>query len=121
VGVASPALKQPIFMEMKLSQKWFVVLSRFSCPGEGLPPEMVQDMFHNSRWSTQEGLALSIGRKLLKLMSGEVQYIRESERCFFLIAIELPTSQDDWNMEDWFGQLIFDVPNFEVTLIFLSD
>jgi phytochrome B len=56
---------------------------------------MVQDMFHNSRWSTQEGLALSIGRKLLKLMSGEVQYIRESERCFFLIAIELPTSQDD--------------------------
>ncbi|KAF3322667.1 phytochrome B [Carex littledalei] len=75
-------------------------LFRFACPGEGLPAEMVQDMFHNSRWSSQEGLALSIGRKLLKLLGGEVQYIRESERCFFLIAIELPTSQNDCNMED---------------------
>ncbi|KAJ6429620.1 hypothetical protein OIU84_021094 [Salix udensis] len=26
------------------------------CPGEGLPPELVQDMFHGSRWATQEGL-----------------------------------------------------------------
>lgn len=63
---------------------------RIMCPGEGLPSELVQDMFHNSRWVTQEGLGLSICRKLLKLMNGEVQYIRESERCYFIIAIELP-------------------------------
>ncbi|KAK1279729.1 Phytochrome B [Acorus gramineus] len=65
---------------------------RITCPGEGLTPELVQDMFHSSRWATQEGLGLSMCRKILKLMKGEVQYIRESERCYFLIKIELPTS-----------------------------
>ncbi|KAH9683836.1 Phytochrome B [Citrus sinensis] len=63
---------------------------RMVCPGEGLPPELVQDMFHSSRWMTQEGLGLSMCRKILKLMNGEVQYIRESERCYFLIIFELP-------------------------------
>ncbi|KAJ4722007.1 Phytochrome [Melia azedarach] len=63
---------------------------RMVCPGEGLPPELVQDMFHSNRWMTQEGLGLSMCRKILKLMNGEVQYIRESERCYFLIILELP-------------------------------
>uniref|UniRef100_I1PAN5 Phytochrome n=1 Tax=Oryza glaberrima TaxID=4538 RepID=I1PAN5_ORYGL len=66
---------------------------RFACPGEGLPPEIVQDMFSNSRWTTQEGIGLSICRKILKLMGGEVQYIRESERSFFHIVLELPQPQ----------------------------
>ncbi|KAJ8542118.1 hypothetical protein K7X08_016984 [Anisodus acutangulus] len=66
---------------------------RIVCPGEGLPPELIQDMFHNSQWVTQTGLGLSMCRKILKLMNGEVQYIRQSERCFFLIILELPVSQ----------------------------
>ncbi|CAM0872903.1 unnamed protein product [Alopecurus aequalis] len=65
-------------------------LFRFACPGEGLPPDIVQDMFSNARWTTQEGIGLSVCRKILKLMGGEVQYIRESERSFFLIVLELP-------------------------------
>ncbi|GJN08062.1 hypothetical protein PR202_ga25950 [Eleusine coracana subsp. coracana] len=63
---------------------------RFACPGEGLPPDIVQDMFSNSRWMTTDGIGLSICRKILKLMGGEVQYIRESERSFFHIILELP-------------------------------
>ncbi|KAK6160988.1 hypothetical protein DH2020_004369 [Rehmannia glutinosa] len=63
---------------------------RIVCPGEGLPPELVQDLFHNSRWTTQEGLGLSMCRKILKLMNGEVQYIRESQGCYFLIVLDLP-------------------------------
>ncbi|KAK9287703.1 hypothetical protein L1049_017568 [Liquidambar formosana] len=63
---------------------------RMVCPGEGLPPELVQDMFHSSQWVTQEGLGLSMCRKILKLMNSEVQYIRESEKCYFLIILELP-------------------------------
>lgn len=63
---------------------------RIACPGEGLPPELVQDMFHSSRWATQEGLGLSMCRKILRSMKGEVQYIRESERCYFLIVLDLP-------------------------------
>ncbi|KAG6667979.1 hypothetical protein I3843_01G129800 [Carya illinoinensis] len=66
---------------------------RMVCPGEGLPPELVQDMFHGSRWMTQEGLGLSMCRKILKHMNGEVQYIRESERCYFLVILELPMPQ----------------------------
>ncbi|KAI3916253.1 hypothetical protein MKW98_004694 [Papaver atlanticum] len=63
---------------------------RIECPGEGLPPELVQDVFNNNRWLTQEGLALNMSRKILKLMNGEVQYVRGSERCSFLIILELP-------------------------------
>lgn len=65
---------------------------RMACPGEGLPPELVSDMFHSSRWTSPEGLSLSVCRKILKLMNGEVQYIRESERSYFLIILELPCS-----------------------------
>ncbi|GLT81504.1 hypothetical protein SLA2020_528860 [Shorea laevis] len=80
-----PSLKQ-------ISDGLTIVCTEFRmvCPGEGLPPELVQDMFHSSRWTTQEGLGLSLCRKILKLMDGEVQYIRESERCYFLIILELP-------------------------------
>ncbi|XP_068660972.1 phytochrome B-like [Aristolochia californica] len=66
---------------------------RLICPGDGLPPELIQDMFHSSRWVTQEGLGLSMCRKLLKLMNGEVQYIRECERSYFLLLMEFPTMQ----------------------------
>ncbi|KAG2256145.1 hypothetical protein Bca52824_075439 [Brassica carinata] len=47
--------------------------------GEGVPPKKVQDMFHSSGWTSPEGLGLSACRKILKLMNGEVQYIRESD------------------------------------------
>ncbi|GAA0157107.1 histidine kinase receptor of two-component system [Lithospermum erythrorhizon] len=63
---------------------------RIVCPGQGLPPDLVQDMFNSSRWVTQEGLGLSMCRKILKQMKGEVQYVRESEKCYFLITLDLP-------------------------------
>jgi len=63
------------------------------CPGEGLPPELIQDMFNNSRWVSQEGLGLSMSRKILKVMNGEVQYIREAERCYFFVLLELPVTR----------------------------
>lgn len=47
-----------------------------SCAGEGVPPEKVQDMFHSSRWTSPGGLGLSVCRKILKLMNGEVHYIK---------------------------------------------
>lgn len=85
----------------RLPSIWFC---RFACPGEGLPPEIVQDMFSNSRWTTQEGIGLSICRKILKLMGGEVQYIRESERSFFHIVLELPQPQQAASRgTSWYG------------------
>ncbi|KAJ6318147.1 hypothetical protein OIU76_013651 [Salix suchowensis] len=81
----SPTLKQISDGNTLVHMEFKIV-----CPGEGLPPELVQDMFHGSRWATQEGLGLSMCRKILKLMNGEVQYIRESERCYFLVILEVP-------------------------------
>ncbi|XP_077218195.1 phytochrome B-like isoform X1 [Tasmannia lanceolata] len=83
-----PYLKQ-IFDGIEVAHLEF----RMAFPGEGLPPELIQDMFHTTKWMTQEGLGLSLSRKILKLMNGEVQYVRESERCYFLISIELPTAR----------------------------
>lgn len=62
-------------------------------PGQGLPSELVQDMFHASQWTTQEGLGLSMSRKLLKMMKGHIQYVRESTKCYFLMNIELQISK----------------------------
>ncbi|KAI3932137.1 hypothetical protein MKW92_000273 [Papaver armeniacum] len=50
---------------------------RIGCPGEGLPPELVQDMFSSTERLTQEGLALSMSMKILQLMNGEVHYVRD--------------------------------------------
>lgn len=82
---------QPRIKQVSDGQNIVHIECRLVCPGEGLPPELVQDMFHSSKWATQAGLGLSMCRRILKLMNGEVQYIRESERSYFLIILELPT------------------------------
>ncbi|XP_076928870.1 phytochrome B-like isoform X1 [Bidens hawaiensis] len=66
---------------------------RITAPGEGLPPELVQDMFNSSQSSTEDGLGLRMCRKIVKLMNGDVQYIRESDRCYFLIVLQLPSDR----------------------------
>ncbi|KAG6396353.1 hypothetical protein SASPL_142501 [Salvia splendens] len=81
---------RPSLKEVSEGENIVHIEFRIVCPGEGLPPELVQDMFHSSRWVTQEGLGLSMCRKILKVMKGEVQYIIESERCYFLISLDLP-------------------------------
>nr|AHZ63956.1 phytochrome [Taiwania cryptomerioides] len=63
---------------------------RITHPGPGLPAELIQDMFDRKRWTMQEGVGLSMCRKLLKLMDGDVQYMRESAKCYFLVNLELP-------------------------------
>ncbi|XP_010414746.1 PREDICTED: phytochrome B-like isoform X2 [Camelina sativa] len=78
------------FATIRTEYRSLFFVFRMACPGEGLPPELVRDMFHSSRWTSPEGLGLSVCQKILKLMNGEVQYIRESERSYFLIILELP-------------------------------
>lgn len=69
------------------------VSCRMTHPGQGLPSELVQDMFHSSQWATQEGLGLSTSRKLLKMMKGHIQYVREPNKSYFLMNIELQMSK----------------------------
>ncbi|XP_021774295.1 phytochrome B-like [Chenopodium quinoa] len=81
---------QPRLKQISDGQNVVYIEFRLVCPGEGLPPDLVQDMFRNSNWETKEGIGLSMCRKILKIMNGEVQYIRESERSYFLIILEFP-------------------------------
>ncbi|KAM7505905.1 hypothetical protein LguiB_004809 [Lonicera macranthoides] len=65
---------------------------RMSHPGKGLPAALVEDMFGGrNRWSTQEGLALNLSHKLLNKMNGHVDYVREQNKCYFLVDLELQT------------------------------
>ncbi|XP_026454008.1 phytochrome B-like isoform X1 [Papaver somniferum] len=68
---------------------------RIGCPGEGLPPEVVQDMFSSKERLTQKGLALSMSMKILQLMNGKVHYVRGSEQCYFVTVLELAFPRRD--------------------------
>ena len=47
-------------------------------------------MYDGSQEITQEGMGLSVSRKLAKLMNGDVKYIRDADLCYFLVTVELP-------------------------------
>ncbi|KAK8618543.1 hypothetical protein V6N13_132532 [Hibiscus sabdariffa] len=71
----------------------FVLLQfRMTHPGQGLPSTLIQEMFEGGNsWTTQEGLGLNMSRKLLNKMNGRVQYVREHNKCYFLIDLEIRT------------------------------
>ena len=61
-------------------------------PGKGLPSEMLSDMFETrDGWVTPDGLGLKLSRKLLEQMNGRVSYVREDERCFFQVDLQVKT------------------------------
>lgn len=68
---------------------------RMTHPGRGLPSSLTQDMFEGgNQWTTQEGLGLKLSRKLLRRMNGQVHYIKEHNRCYFLIDLKFKTSKE---------------------------
>jgi len=63
--------------------------------GQGLPSDVLQDMFEGgNQWNTQEGLGLYMSRKILSRMSGHVHYVREQNKCYFLIDLEIRTRKE---------------------------
>lgn len=63
--------------------------------GEGLPSEILKEMFEGgNKWTTQEGLGLYMSRKILMKMNGHVHYVREQDKCYFLIDIQLRTRKE---------------------------
>ncbi|XP_076906207.1 phytochrome E-like [Bidens hawaiensis] len=73
-------------------QEFIHLQFRMTHPGPGLPAEIIRDM-HDERkqWGTEEGLALNLSRKFLRIMKGHVHYNRDDNKCCFLIDIELKT------------------------------
>ncbi|XAR59299.1 hypothetical protein NMG60_11015076 [Bertholletia excelsa] len=65
---------------------------RMTHPGQGLPSALIQDIFEEGRHcTTQEGIGLYLSCKLLNMMNGEVHYVREQDKCNFLIDLEFRT------------------------------
>ncbi|GFP84886.1 phytochrome c [Phtheirospermum japonicum] len=63
---------------------------RISHPAPGIPDGLMQEMFDCSHNVSREGLGLYISQKLVKVMNGNVQYLREAEKASFIILIEFP-------------------------------
>ncbi|KAG6484381.1 hypothetical protein ZIOFF_052896 [Zingiber officinale] len=86
-------------------------------PAPGIPEALLQEMFHRSQDVSREGLGLFISQKLLKIMNGNVQHLREAERSSVKIFIEFPlvhqhhrgrrkyTYESILNMTDYIGLL----------------
>nr|UWU45288.1 phytochrome C [Magnolia sieboldii] len=62
-------------------------------PAPGIPEALIQEMFHRSQRMSREGLGLYISQKLVRIMNGTVQYLREAERSSFIILVEFPLAR----------------------------
>ena len=62
---------------------------RMTHSGGGVPEELLNQMFGTNGEASDEGISLLISRKLVKLMNGDVQYLREAGRSTFIISVEL--------------------------------
>ncbi|KAL8238064.1 hypothetical protein R6Q59_019145 [Mikania micrantha] len=65
---------------------------RITHPAPGMPEKLIQDMFNHNRSVSREGLGLYISQRLVKIMNGSVQYLREADRASFIVLIEFPVS-----------------------------
>ncbi|KAJ7973187.1 Phytochrome [Quillaja saponaria] len=62
--------------------------------GGGVPETLLNQMFGSDGDESEEGISLLICRKLLKLMNGDVRYLREAGKSAFVISVELAAAAD---------------------------
>ncbi|KZV47379.1 type A phytochrome [Dorcoceras hygrometricum] len=90
LGVAASLKKDSIGESVQLGHVEF----RITQSGGGLPQGLLNQMFGDEQEPSDEGISLFISRKLVKLMNGEVQYLREAERSTFILSVELAISNN---------------------------
>ncbi|QHO28859.1 Phosphoenolpyruvate carboxylase [Arachis hypogaea] len=61
--------------------------------GVGVPETLLNQMFGREGQESEEGISLLISRKLLKLMNGDVRYLRDAGKSSFILTVELAASQ----------------------------
>ncbi|KAL8116929.1 phytochrome A [Apium graveolens] len=62
---------------------------RITHAGAGVPEDLLSQMFGSESETSEEGISLLISRKLVKLMNGDVHYLREAGKSTFIITVEL--------------------------------
>lgn len=68
---------------------------RITHPGQGIPEELIKEMFVHNQDMSREGLGLHMCQKLVNIMNGDVQYLREAGMSSFIINVEFPSAQTD--------------------------
>lgn len=54
-----------------------------------MPEALLSQMFGGDTDTSEEGISLLVSRKLVNLMNGDVQYLREAGKSTFIISVEL--------------------------------
>lgn len=62
---------------------------RITHAGGGIPESLLNQMFGSDGEVSEDGISLLLSRKLIKLMNGDVQYMREAGKSSFIITVEL--------------------------------
>ncbi|KAE8660238.1 putative Sugar transporter [Hibiscus syriacus] len=62
---------------------------RITHAGSGVPEALLNQMFGSDEDASEDGISLLISRKLVKLMNGDIQYLREAGRSTFIMTVEL--------------------------------
>ncbi|XP_059456159.1 phytochrome A-2 [Corylus avellana] len=62
---------------------------RITHSGGGVPEALLNQMFGSDGDASEEGISLFISRMLLKLMNGDVRYLREAGKSTLIISVEL--------------------------------
>lgn len=60
--------------------------------GNGIPQELLSQMFGTDLDTSEEGICLLVCRKLLRIMNGDVRYLREAGKSSFIISVEFASA-----------------------------
>ncbi|KAK8712571.1 hypothetical protein V6N13_147808 [Hibiscus sabdariffa] len=73
---------------------------RITHAGGGVPEALLNQVFGSDEDASEEGISLLISRKLVKLMNGDIQYLREAGRSTFIVAVELAAAKGPGSLLD---------------------
>ncbi|KAK2966189.1 hypothetical protein RJ640_008755 [Escallonia rubra] len=85
LGLAASLTKEDLGQSVQLVHLEF----RITHAGGGVPEELLSQMFGSNADTSEEGISLHVSRKLVKLMNGDVQYLREAGKSTFIISVKL--------------------------------
>ncbi|KAL2513840.1 Phytochrome A [Forsythia ovata] len=89
LGVEATLTKDSLGQSVQLGHLEF----RITHTGGGVPEELLSQMFGTEAEASEEGISLLISRKLVRLMNGDVRYLREAGRSTFIISVELAVAK----------------------------
>ncbi|KAK1401964.1 Phytochrome [Heracleum sosnowskyi] len=84
LGISATSTKDNLGQSVQLVRLEF----RITHAG-AVPEDLLSQMFGSNSETSDEGVSLLISRKLVKLMNGDVHYLREAGKSTFIISVEL--------------------------------